>query len=62
MNKSIDKFCPDCGHHVFEWSMSREVMGKTLKPKTTYYCAECKRMVDEPATLKQVQELRDQSG
>lgn len=49
MNKCADKFCPDCGHHIYAIAKRNH---------TAYYCADCNVGVDEPATLEQVQTLR----
>jgi DNA-directed RNA polymerase subunit M/transcription elongation factor TFIIS len=34
MNKCADKFCPECGHHLYRY-----------ETRWGYFCAECKREV-----------------
>ena len=48
MNKTDDKFCPDCGHHAFQ----AEPYG--------LWCADCQSWIDpaEILTLEQAQPLR----
>ena len=47
MNKSTDKFCPECGHHLYENT-------------TDFFCIECNKTVlaDDVASFDQVQSLR----
>ena len=49
MNKADDKFCPDCGHHLY--------IGER---QYYYWCADCKTGCEpiDALTLEQAQPLR----
>jgi hypothetical protein len=52
MNKTEDKFCPECGHHLYHFDETKEVLAYD-------WCVECSIPVDDPATVDQVQAMRD---
>jgi len=39
LNKCDDKYCPECGHHVFDPIHDPAMLG--------YWCAECCQWIDE---------------
>ena len=59
MNKTDDKFCPECGHHLYRINNYPNGVVQGQYAVSYLWCNECNREVDYPATVDQVQAMRE---